>query len=624
MKVVDIKSRQVRPSELPQNGGVHFQLAVEPIKKEEARASSPYGLEIGRKEMPSHHPSWRRPFRFLRAFFKTIRLVGFSFRTQFGLKKYRVKVSFLLGCLLVFFLVNALGVAGSLLEAKNDLTQKSLGALLEGQTAKAQSLFNASLALKEANKRLASLGKIPELAGFLPFVSSANAAKGAEALTTGSAWAELFLRLAGFYQPRYYLILFQNSAEIRATGGFVGSYALVKIDNGAVEIKKAENVFNLSGQQSLLLTPPLPIQKISENWAFHDLNWFFDFPTSANLLAWMYEKNGGPTIDGVIAITPGVVEDFLGAVGPVYLPSYDLTFTKENIFDTLQYEVEDNFRKRGIKDPKSVITSLAPLLEKRLAEYPDKEKLAAIFLNSLAKKDVLAFMKDEREEAFFLYQNWAGSVSQDGNDYLAVVDSNINGYKTDRVINQSVRLQTAFDEAGGITNTLTITRAHQGGDFPYPWYNKVNANFLRVYVPKGSELLEASGQTLEFHKPRIDYPSAGFRTLALVQGEGDRTLDPQSGTRIFEEGGKTVWGNWTYVSPKETTTIVYRYKLPFAVDMSRAAIPYQLTVQKQPGITGTFSWDISYPPSWQALWKSDAPPTLDRDTRLGIMFQKAS
>lgn len=622
MQVVDIKSRQVHADELPQNGGVHFQLAVEPMKKEEARTSSPYGLEIGRKEMPTHHPSWRRPFRFLWAFFKTIRLVGFSFRTQFGLKKYRVKVSFLLGCLLIFFLVNALGVAGSALEAKSDLTQKNLGALMEGQTAKAQLLFDASLALKEANKRLASLGKIPELAGALPFASLPQAAKGAEALMAGSAWAELFLRLAGFYQPRYYLILFQNSAEIRATGGFVGSYALVKIDNGAVEIKKAENVFNFSGQQSLLLTPPLPIQKISENWTFHDLNWFFDFPTSANLLSWMYEKNGGPTIDGVIAITPGVVEDLLGIVGSVYLPSYDLTFTKENVFDTLQYEVEDNFRKRGIKDPKSIITSLAPLLEKRIAEYPDKGKLAALLLDSLAKKDVLAFMKDEREEAFFLYQNWAGSVLQDENDYLAVVNSNINGYKTDRVVKQTVRLHTTFDEAGGVINTLTLTRAHKGGDFPYAWYNKVNANFLRVYIPKGSTLLEARGQTLEFHRPRVDYAGTGFRTLALVQNEGDDNIDPESGTRILEEGGKTVLGNWTYVSPKETTTIVYRYKLPFALDMTRATIPYQLTVQKQPGVTGSFNWNVTYPPSWQALWKSDVPSTLDRDMRLGIMFQR--
>ena len=264
MKIIDIKSRFLNVSELPEKEGFNFQIGIEKVTGEGPRNSSPYGLEIGRKEMTRHYSFWKHPFKFLWSFLKTIRLLGFSFRTQFGLKRYRVKIAFLIGCLLVFFITNALGVAGSALEAKEALAQKKGFAF--GQVANAsQALFAASVALKEANKRLASLGKVPEIAGSLPFGASSKAAKGAETLTKGSAWAELFLRLAGFYQPRYYLLLFQNNAEIRPTGGFIGSYALVKIDNGVLEIKKAENVFNLSGQQSLLLTPPLAIQKISEN-----------------------------------------------------------------------------------------------------------------------------------------------------------------------------------------------------------------------------------------------------------------------------------------------------------------------------------------------------------------------
>ena len=354
------------------------------------------------------------------------------------------------------------------------------------------------------------------------------------------------------------------------------------------------------------------------------MNWFFDFPTSAKLLSWVYEKNGGPTIDGVIAITPGVVEDMLGLLGPVDLPSYNITFTKEQVFDTLQYEVEENYKTRGIKDPKNIITDFAPLLVKRLAEYPDKEKVAELFVNSLAKKDVLAFMKEEKEEAFFLYQNWGGSMLEDtDSDYLAVVDSNINGYKTDRVVNQSVHVKTAFEPSGEIVNTVTITREHKGGDLPYEWYNKVNANFLRVYVPKGATLLEARGQTPESHQPRIDYKARGFQALALLADEKNETIDSQSGTHLFEEGGKSVFGNWTYVSPGEMTTIVYRYKLPFAIHPLEGTFPYQLTLQKQPGISETFSWDVTYPSSWHVAWKSDTPSLLDRDTRLGILFEQS-
>ena len=43
-------------------------------------------------------------------------------------------------------------------------------------------------------------------------------------------------------------------------------------------------------------------------------------------------------------------------------------------------------------------------------------------------------------------------------------------------------------------------------------------------------------------------------------------LDPVSGTRISEDAGKTVFGNWVYVSPGESVEVTYTYLLPFHVD----------------------------------------------------------
>ena len=61
------------------------------------------------------------------------------------------------------------------------------------------------------------------------------------------------------------------------------------------------------------------------------------------------------------------------------------------------------------------------------------------------------------------------------------------------------------------STTVTITRKHNGGNEEYDWWNKVNADCMRVYVPEGSEFLEASGQTREFISPPLDYAIAGFQ-----------------------------------------------------------------------------------------------------------------
>ena len=75
-----------------------------------------------------------------------------------------------------------------------------------------------------------------------------------------------------------------------------------------------------------------------------------------------------------------------------------------------------------------------------------------------------------------------------------------------------------IQEDGSIIDTLVITRRHQGGSAQYDWWNRVNANYLRVYLPKGSQLISASGQTVEIYHPPIDYQEQGLvKILWLVQ-----------------------------------------------------------------------------------------------------------
>ncbi|OGZ35577.1 MAG: hypothetical protein A3A94_01995 [Candidatus Portnoybacteria bacterium RIFCSPLOWO2_01_FULL_43_11] len=418
-------------------------------------------------------------------------------------------------------------------------------------------------------------------------------------------YSTALIKILGHDNPREYLLIFQNNSEIRATGGFIGTYGLLTLDRGQIKKLFIDGVFNADGQLQEKIIPPKPIQKISTAWSMHDANWFSDFPTSAQKIAWFYEKTGGSTVDGVISLTPTVVERLLELTGPIEMPEYEASLNPENFVELIQYEVEADYDK-GLNQPKKILADFAPKFIQALAQLSlDKQKKALeIIFSSLKEKHILMYFRDDNLEKFIEEQGWAGEILETEKDYLNVVSSNINGYKTDKVVNETIDHQAEIQEEGSIIDTLTITREHRGGGMDYDWWNRVNSNYLRVYLPKGSELLSATGHTIETYLAPIDYEKHGFKPDPLIKSIEDKmTVDPQTGTQIFEENNKTVFGNWVYVSPGQTVKITYQYKLPFKINLTKPSDSYSLLVQKQAGSTGSqFKSAVKFPENWKVSW----------------------
>ncbi len=418
----------------------------------------------------------------------------------------------------------------------------------------------------------------------------------------------ILIDLLGGNGPRKYLFLFQNNQEIRATGGFIGSYGVLSLKSGRVDNFFVDGIFNPDGQLKENIIPPRPIQKISAGWSMHDSNWWPDFPKSAEKAILFYEKTGGPTVDGVIAITPEVLKKMLAITGPVYLPEYDVLITENNFLEILQSEVEVNYNKTENR-PKKILASLTGVMLKQILQLSSTTKVLNIFQsleNSLNEKDILIYSRNNDLEKIISQQGWAGEIKETSKDYLNVINTNINGYKTDKVVKESIQHKVTVNENGSITDDVFITREHQGGDTPYEWWNKVNADYMRVYVPLGSQLLLAEGQTKEQVQSPLNYQKEGFKKDPdIVKEEKNMIIDPTSGTRIYEDSGKTVFANWVYVSPGEKVTIHYRYRLPFFVNFTQDNNYYSLLIQKQAGSwNDKFRTEIRYPDNWKLRWKS--------------------
>jgi hypothetical protein len=422
--------------------------------------------------------------------------------------------------------------------------------------------------------------------------------------------SHVFTDILGGNGPRKYLFLFQNNQEMRGTGGFIGTYGVLDIFNGRVNKFFIDGIFNPDGQLKEKVIPPAPIQKISAAWSLHDSNWFPDFPVSAEKASWFYEKTGGPTVDGVITMTPTVLQKLLEVTGPIEMPEYNTTIDKDNFLEKIQSEVEVNYDKED-NMPKKILADLAPRILDQIFNTKDvtqAAKIMSILSESLNEKHLLIYSKNYEIQRILSERGWSGEILDTGKDYLSVINTNINGYKTDGVIDEEISHSAEILNDGSITDTVTIRRHHNGGDTPYDWWNKVNADYMRVYVPKGSRLLEVTGQTREFNNPPLDYRALGFKSDPRVQmEENSMIIDEQSGTRIYEDAGKTVFANWTYVSPKETMEIKYKYLLPFKISTdskSEQVDTYSVLFQKQSGSIGSKIFSkISYPDSYRAVWK---------------------
>lgn len=451
---------------------------------------------------------------------------------------------------------------------------------------------------------------------------------------------DIFVEIFGGNGPRKYLFLFQNNHEARATGGFIGSYGVLNIFDGRVKNFYVDGIFNPGGQLQEKVVPPAPIQKISAAWSLHDSNWFPDFPKSAEKAAWFFEKTGGPTVDGIITLTPDVMKDLLEITGPIEMPEYETMIDKNNFMREVQQEVEVDYDKE-LNRPKKILADLTPkVLDKifNVSDFQSLAKVGEVLVNNLNKRNILMYSFDYNVQKTIAEKGWSGEILDSSKDYLSVINTNINGFKTDGVIDQKIEHKSEIGQDGSVINTVTITRKHNGGDSDLDWFNKVNANYMRLYVPEDSRLISVTGQTREFSEPPLDYEALGFKKDPQVQMEEDSIeIDSQTGTRIYKDSGKTVFANWVYVSPKETVTIEYVYQLPFTItfDSEEKLIDnYSLVVQKQSGsLPSQFSSEIFFPEDWGVNWRYPEKEStekglfsfngdLEKDLYLGLAFNK--
>lgn len=241
-------------------------------------------------------------------------------------------------------------------------------------------------------------------------------------LDTASDAASLAPAMLGSDKPRHYLLLVQNNAESRATGGIPGALVVLTADKGKVSISAESSATELG-----VFNPPVSVdaeqQRIYTDRLgtfMQDVNFTPDFPTSATTALKMWEQKKGDRLDGAISIDPVALSYILDATGPVNLQDPQMIamtagklptqLSGKNVVKTLLSDVYTQ-----IRDPKAQDIYFASVAKEIFGALSSGKGEAKSLLTGVGKgvqeHRILLWSADTSEQSILTKYTLSGSIS---------------------------------------------------------------------------------------------------------------------------------------------------------------------------------------------------------------------
>jgi hypothetical protein len=344
----------------------------------------------------------------------------------------------------------------------------------------------------------------------------------------------------GANRPVSYLVVYQDSNELRATGGFIGSASVMTVHRGIVS-----QLFQGTGiADNLSVPPPEPVEYYNDEtgWLFRDSNWSPDFPTTAALERFFYGLDFHRDVPNVVDLTPQATSDVLNATGPIYVPEYRQTVTGANVGQLADYYAHwsstpgPNASGSSDTNRKQFIGIVARHVLQRVQTLSVRTliDLGQAVGTSVAHGDMLLNFRDRSLQSLIRQAGASHELTPRRGDYLYVVNTNLSYNK----INPFVHLTSAYDVRVRPDRWLDAHLAIHIQNVPAPpalartgigpgagslGGTDDYATFLRIYTPPGAQLIDQTGWT----QPWSQGPAYGgtmFSGYLIVRHGTARTI----------------------------------------------------------------------------------------------------
>lgn len=368
--------------------------------------------------------------------------------------------------------------------------------------------------------------------------------------------------LLGGTKPVTYLVLLQNNMELRPTGGFIGSFALVSFNGGKLTDINVFDVYSADGQLKGHIEPPAPIRDFlgEANWYLRDSNWDPDFPTSAARAEWFLEKSLERSVDGVVGLDLEIVKNILNVTGPLVLADFNQEITSGNMFEKIQYEVESDFFP-GSRKKANFLTSLSRTLLTRLTQAKPHEYigLSKVLLEGLNNRHLQLFLHDAQAQRAISEVGWDGGIDIAGcgtnctNVFLGLVEANVGVNKANYFVKRKMKLETK-PTGENVHNKLTVE--YQNTAAPALGLSGRYKNYVRLVVPERSS----------------------FARIELVDPGGRKIIEPD----LVNIAGRLEAGALIEVGPAQTKQLVFEWDQTTSLNFGRKG-KIMITWRKEPG-----------------------------------------
>ncbi|MGH9013415.1 MAG: DUF4012 domain-containing protein [Acidimicrobiia bacterium] len=424
--------------------------------------------------------------------------------------------------------------------------------------------------------------------------------------------------LGGENGSRRYFLAVQNSAESRATGGFIGNWGVLIAEDGDVRLEDFERVgvLNEGGEPGRAIDRPEDFVRRYGRFdpanTWQNVNMSPDFPTVGQVIAGLYPQSGGEPVDGVIAVDPVGLAALLELTGPVTVEGWDAPLTAQNVVDVTLRDAYVAFERDQRED------FLGDVAERVVDTATDGElgepaDIARVLGKAAHEGHIaLSFVRPE-EQGLAELLDVAGGVPPVRSDSLLVTTQNAAGNKLDYYLRRRLDYRVTLSpraeaEDAQVRGTLAVTLdstavvpglpQEVAGPYDERFTAGENRSFVSLYTPAGFDAATLDGAPV--------------------------------GLEATTELGRNVFSSFVSVSAGTSRTLAL--DLAGTVELTADGW-YSLDLVRQPSLhPDEVTVSVAVPPGWRIAEtvgletdgrRATARVTLDRHTRVRLRLEPA-
>jgi hypothetical protein len=291
-------------------------------------------------------------------------------------------------------------------------------------------------------------------------------------------------------------------------------------------------------------------------------------------------REGGPAVQGVIAVTPAAIEGVIRVVGPIAMPQYGQTVTASNLIHLIHlYQQVPSERPLEPLPPSEQISSpskrFTALLGKALVQKLHGLSLAAQIaigkqlIASMHANDIQIYLADAQAEGVLAQHHLDSAFPRVPDDSVSIVDANVSVSKGSQFLTVTEGDAVALDAQGTAKHDLTITYRFAVTNPAELYGPDYYLTYLRIYAPASAQLVSQQGFT---------------------------NLNGSDQISHSDQPGYQMWGGYLMVQDGVPYTLHLTWHVPHAAARaSTGKTTYALDYTHQAGLQQTLNTTITTP-----------------------------